>query len=172
MAKPCCGVTTTAVPGSRIQRVDVHSVLLEVPLRDFEHLPRRLGCSLHRSKRALALSSNQPGCELHFQVAGDMAVLFHVALEDDAQGRFLRTVLGTLLATYRGELEATVTWDGEAEESPRLIVRSGETSHPLLSGRAGAEPQEHPAPLASSVEHHLADARAAWLAYQQSKPGT
>ncbi|MFZ5443643.1 MAG: hypothetical protein ACOZQL_26790 [Myxococcota bacterium] len=154
-----------------LRSLDVKQCILEVPVEDFEHLPRELGCSLHRHGDVLTLGDDQPGCELHFRVEGPSAWLERISLQDDPFGRFFRDVVGLLLQLYSGDLEATIEWDGDEPPPREVVVLAGETSHPLLFQHL-AEPAP---PLVDVdlalplIEQWLHDAQAAWDEYQRLK---
>lgn len=149
---------------------------MEVPLEDFVHLPQELGCSLHRTADTLTLASDQPGCAMHFRVEEGQAQLEAVEVKNDPDGRFLRDVVGLVLQIYSGDLEAELTWSPPAALDERMLVRAGETTHPLLFQQGEAlRLQLEQAPLPSLelslplVEQWLADAREAWGEYQRLK---
>ena len=161
------------MPLSRIEMVEVRSFHLEIPLNDFDHLPTRLGCSLERKRGVLVVATEQPLCSLRFDTDGDRAVLADVEIREDIQGRFTQAVLGTLLSRYEGDFDGVLVWKPARRGNMRLVVRGGETSHPLLEPvvTAAKEPQERPPAddVASRVEAHLTAAREAWQEYQRLK---
>lgn len=146
------------------------SCILEVPVDDFEHLPRELGCSLHRHGEVMTLGDDQPGCELHFHVEEQSAWLETIELRDDPQGRFFRDVVGLLFQLYSGDLEATLTWDGPDAPPAEVQVVAGETDHPLLFQQLAlaAEPPDLDLSL-PLIEQWLVDAQMAWGEYQRLK---
>ncbi len=155
-----------------LSRIDVTNCALEVPIADFEHLPRELGCSLHRQGPHLALACEQPGCELHFEIEGDFAHLSRVDVKDDPHGRFLRDVVGLVMQIYSGDLDADLSWAEPSPHDLHLEFRNGETSHPLLF-QSTQEPQENNGlaidvslPLIAQL---LDDAQAAWTEYLRLK---
>jgi hypothetical protein len=153
---------------SRIERLDVHGARLEIPLSDFDELPRRLGCSLKRGPLELVLADSQPSCELHFDVDGDLAVLTRIDVRDDADGRFVSKVLGALLKEYEGDLDAELEWSPRRKTDGNLLVLGGKTTHRLLS-HAGTSPR--PAELenidVTRLELLLLESRAAWEEYRR-----
>lgn len=148
---------------------------MDVPLEDFCHLPQQLGCSLHRAGDTLTLTSEQPGCAMHFEVEGLQARLAAVEVSNDPQGRFFRDVVGLVLQLYSGDLEAQLTWSPRGAMAERLLVRGGETTHPLLvhghESPGGQSPDETPPPPADDslprAEAFLAEAHLAWGQYLQ-----
>lgn len=146
---------------------------MEIPLEDFCHLPQELGCSLHRTADTLTLSSDQPGCAMHFRLEGLHARLDAVEVTNDPEGRFLRDVVGLVLQLYSGDLEAELTWCPKGAMSDRVEVRGGETSHPLLFQTEEQSADETPLPPVDltlpMVEQWLADAHRAWGEYQRLK---
>ena len=108
---------------------------MEVPLEDFGHLPQELGCSLHRTADTLTLSSEEPGCAMHFKLRGGQAQLDTVEVSNDPQGRFFRDVVGLVMQIYSGDLEAQLTWSPRGAMEEWVEVRAGETTHPLLFQR-------------------------------------
>jgi hypothetical protein len=161
------------VNAPRLTAIEVSSCALEVPLEDFDHLPRELGCSLHRRAEVLTLAADQPGCEMHFEVDGDAAFLSRIDLKDDAHGTFFRDVVGLMLQLYSGDLDAEMTWAPKSLHDSHIEVRQGETSHPLLFEALEAQPEAGaPAAIDTSlplIEQWLADAREAWGEYQRLK---
>jgi hypothetical protein len=159
------------VPLSHLQKLAVRSFHLEVPATDFEFLPRRLGCSLQRSGRSLVLSTEQAGCSLSFEVDGPLALLTQVSVEDDVQGRFTQRVLGQLMIDYEGDLDADTSWVPERADL-LLVVRAGESTHPLLARLRGA--QEPRGGMVGDVDvgrlnQHLDEAALAWAEWQRKK---
>lgn len=157
---------------SRLASVSVHSVSLVIPASHFQHLPRKLGCALHRHVSWLDLSADRPGCELEFELDGEKARLTHLSVHDDPQGRFMRDV-AALVVAYHGDLEATLEWN-PARDEPPLLIAHGETSHPLLDQRR-AEPLPPDLALDVSlpqVERWLEAARRAWREYRTLKGST
>lgn len=155
-----------------LSSLEVTTCALEVPVEDFEHLPRELGCSLHRHGEHLTLACEQPGCEVHFEVEGEFAYLCSIDLKDDPQGRFFRDVVGLLLQLYGGDLEAQMRWSPPGPDDGPIEVRNGETSHPVLFESPEEPPDATPPPVDVSmpmVEQWLADAEAAWAEYQRHK---
>lgn len=145
--------------------VFVRSMSLVIPVRDFDHLPRQLGCSLHRRRTHLELGAERPGCSLLFEILGERAALAAISVHDDLDGRFMRDV-AALVVAYRGDLEATLEWN-PAREEPMLRILRGETNHPLLSERSH-EPQlfVDEADVTFEVERWLDIARQAWREYR------
>ncbi len=154
------------MPMSKIARVEVASLHLAVPVKDFEHLPRELGCSLQRSGADLRLATEQAGCELRFRVSGETAHLAVVLIESDIHGRFTRQVLGGLLARYQGDFDGLVTWDPPNAEPSRMVVRDGQSGHPLL---ARPPPLPTDATELSPLEKLLDEARLHWAEYLRLK---
>jgi hypothetical protein len=151
--------------GPVISDVVVRSMFLEVPLCDFVDLPRQLGCSLHRRRGSLVMAGERGGCSLTFDTDEVRATLTHIAIRDDDDGRFMREVVVALFLAYAGELEANLQWS-PAREQPPLIIKAGETRHPLL------EQAEQPLALDVSyamIEQWQSDGRAAWDEYQRLK---
>lgn len=121
------------VPDPRLASATITACSMEVPLEDFCHLPQQLGCSLERIGNTLTLISDQPGCAMHFEVEGLQAQLEAVEVGHDPEGRFLRDVVGLALQLYSGYLEAKLTWSPQGAMAERVLVRAGETTHPLPS---------------------------------------
>lgn len=152
----------------------VKACSLEVPLEDFSHLPRELGCSLHRTAQRLTLASDQPGCAMHFRLEGRVARLDGVEVQNDPEGRFFRDVVGLVLQIYSGDLQAELTWSPRGAMDEWVEIHEGETSHPLLFQPEDPERQE-PAEAEGPefdlslplVEQWLADAERAWGEYQR-----
>jgi len=157
------------VPAPSLTQVEVLNCALEVPLEDFEHLPRELGCSLHRRGELLTLGCETPGNEMHFEVDGESAFLTRIDIKQDVHGRFFRDVVGLMLQIYAGDLDAELVWSTKSPHDTHVEIRHGETSHPLLF----QEPQEAPLPAVDVslplIEQWLADAEAAWGEYQRLK---
>jgi hypothetical protein len=100
-----------------------------------------------------------------FDIDEGRATLSHIAVTNDVDGRFVRDVVVALFVAYGGDLEALLEWN-PGRQDPPLIIRAGETQHPLL-----AQP-ELPAVVDGSlamVEQWQEDARAAWGEYQRLK---
>jgi hypothetical protein len=157
------------VTSPRITTLHALSNFLEIPLRDFEHLPLHMGCSLHRSRGALVMASSQAGCSLTFEVIGDEATLTHLEVTNDVEAQFTRDGVVGLFVMYGGDLEATLEWDPvDAEQEADLVIRRGKTSHPLVDEPAAkADPQ---ADLAMAmVEQWLTDSHLAWNEYLRLK---
>lgn len=141
-------------------------MFLELPLEDFDELPRQLGCSLHRRRGGLVLSGQRGGCALTFDIDAVRATLSHIAIADDVEGRFTRDVLVPLFIAYGGDLEALLEWS-PGRQDPPLIIKAGETQHPLLD-----QQPELPTALdlrAPMLEQWLHDAKVAWNEYQRLK---
>jgi hypothetical protein len=159
------------VTAPRLTSIEVTNCALEVPIEDFDHLPRELGCSLHRRATELTLACDRPGCEMHFEVDGDSAFLSRIDIKDDAHGRFFRDVVGLMLQLYSGDLDAELTWAPKSPHDAHIEIREGETSHPFLFETVDeankADPKIDVAlPL---IEQWLADAQEAWGEYQRLK---
>lgn len=157
---------------SRLASVSVHSVSLVIPASDFQHLPRQLGCALHRHQTRLELSAERPGCELEFELDGEQARLTRLSVHEDPQGRFMRDV-AALVVAYQGDLEATLEWN-PAREEPPLVIAHGTTSHPLLD-ELRAEPLVPGLALDVSlprVEMWLGVAQRAWREYRALRART
>lgn len=149
---------------SMIRTVEVLSFALEVPLADFDVLPRQLGALLARDGQQLRLEATTGlDCELAFLIDGEVARLSRVTIAHDEGGRFTREVLGTLLARYLGDFEARVHWEPERLEPSRASVRRGSSDHPLFRGVTLAVEGD------VDVERTLQEARAAWTEYLRLK---
>lgn len=159
---------------SKLASVFVHASSLVIPAGDFDHLPRQLGCSLHRSSGRLELASEQPGCAIVFAPHGDRMTLVELSVHDDPGGRFMRDVVVALVLAYRGDLEATLEWE-PAREEPRLRIVRGETDHPLLSRPPPESLILEVEPDEALVDAWLAVAEEAWREYRtrrgQGQPG-
>lgn len=156
------------VPDPRLESALVTACSMEVPLEDFRHLPRELGCSLRRTADTLTLVSDQPGCALHFKLEGLQASLAAVEVGHDPEARFFRDVVGLIVQVYSGDLEAQLTWSPRGAMEERVRVRAGETTHPLLF--QGESLQAHlPPESLQQVEQWLAQARQAWSEYLSLK---
>lgn len=157
------------VAPARLTRVDVVHFSLEVPIEDFEVLPRELGCSLLRhGDERLTLATEQIGCSLHFVIAGDVACLTRVEIDQDPKATFFTDVLALLVQLYGGDLEAELKWDRPGVYDAHLSVKAGETNHPLLFQGEGEELLEASQPddfSMSLVERAIEESRAAWGEY-------
>lgn len=143
-----------------LKRVDVKRANLEIPLEDFEELPRELGCSLHRHGAELTLATTEDNT-LVFDVRDGVAELNLVRVTADPHGNFCRDVLGLLAQVYGGDLEAELHWQPERPNESRLSIVNGDTEHPLLFQAPVAE---------ASVEDALADATRWWNEYLRLRP--
>lgn len=144
---------------------------LLVPVGDFDHLPRQLGCSLHRGPGRLTLAPERDGCSLEFELelGEEHARLTRLSLTDDLDGRFLRDVVVTLMVAYHGDLEASLDWTPPLPlPQPRLVIRGGETKHPFLAQHehAGGEWAEAAEVSLDELEEYLAIAHRAWREYR------
>jgi hypothetical protein len=146
---------------------------MEVPVEDFGHLARELSCSLHRTADTLTLASEQPGCALHFKLEGPHARLDAVEVSNDPDGHFFRDVVGLVMQLYCGDLEAELTWSPRGAMENRVLVRAGETTHPLLYQGEARSPDELPVLVdentLAKVEAWLVEAKLAWAEYHRLK---
>lgn len=143
-----------------LKQVAVNRAHLEIPVEDFEELPRELGCSLHRRARELTLAGTHDNA-LEFEVGGDVATLKSVRISHDPHGHFCRDVLGLLAQVYGGDVDAELEWNPSGAAESHLSIVGGDTSHPLLFQAPETVEQ---------VEQWLADAKRWWAEYQRLKP--
>lgn len=144
------------------------SAHLEVPADQIVQLARQLGCVAQESTREVVLLG-APGCSLHFDRVNTLLLLRELNVVDDENGLFAVHVLGRLLSTFEGELEATIL-TAPAELYPaQLSVQGGESSHPLFATvMPSLTPTLTPTEL-DRVERLLAEARDAWETWLRSK---
>lgn len=141
---------------------------LEFPSADAEKLAPLLECTLERGRREFTLVGPS-GCALVFDEVGPLALLREVRIADDENGLFTVQVLGRLLASYDGELDATVVTTPADVYPSQLTVRSGESGHPLFATvMPSLAPTLSPAELAR-VEALLEEAREAWQQWQRTR---
>lgn len=134
---------------------------LEIPVEDFEDLPRELGCSLHRRARELTLAGTHDNA-LEFEVGDEVATLKQVHISHDPHGHFCRDVLGLLALVYGGDVEAELEWAPRGAAQSHLSIVGGDTSHPLLFQPPTASNHEQ-------LEQWLNDAKHWWDEYQRLK---
>jgi len=145
------------------------SAHLEVPAGDFSELAKQLGCVAKESAREVALLGPSAGCSLHFDRVDTLLLLREVSVVNDENGLFAVHVLGRLLSTFEGELEATIVTTPAELYPAQLSVQGGESSHPLFATvMPSLSPSLSPAEL-DRVERLLAEAREAWETWQRSK---
>jgi hypothetical protein len=145
------------------------SAHLEVPADQIGKLAAQLGCVAEESLREVVLLGPSPGCSLHFDRVDALLLLRELNVVDDENGLFAVQVLGRLLAKFEGELEATLMMVPAQIYPARLVVRAGESRHPLF---ATVMPSVTPllSPTESDlVDQLLAEAKDAWQAWQRSK---
>ncbi len=145
------------------------SAHLEVPADQIVQLARQLGCVAQESVREVVLLGTAPGCSLHFDRVNALLLLRELNVVDDENGLFTVHVLGRLLSTFEGELEATILTTPAELYPAQLSVQGGESSHPLFATlMPSLSPALTPAEL-DRVERLLAEAREAWETWLRSK---
>lgn len=145
------------------------SAHLEVPADQIVQLARELGCVAKESVREVVLLGASPGCSLHFDRVDTLLLLRELTVVDDENGLFAVHVLGRLLSTFEGELEATILTSPAELYPAQLSVQGGESSHPLFATvMPSLAPALTPAEL-DRVERLLSEAREAWETWQRSK---
>jgi hypothetical protein len=180
----------------RIDRAQVVSFRLEVPLQALERLPDEvgsLGLDVRSGRDELVVHTVGGRSRLRFKVSAAQAVLAEVQLVDDERGLFFQRVLGPLMVRFKGDLVIRLIWNTAERNShgefAEVKVRQGETTYPGLglmknmlapAAALGGGPeslfQEHTeaaadplTPEEQEVERLLARARDNWGRYQKSK---
>ncbi len=144
------------------------SAHLEVPADQIVTLARQLGCVAKESVREVVLLGGSV-CSLHFDRVNALLLLRELRVVDDENGLFTVHVLGRLLSTFEGELEATILTTPAELYPAHLSVQGGESSHPLFATvMPSLAPALTPAEL-DRVERLLSEAREAWQTWLRSK---